>query len=237
MKTYKPHGLPGRLLVLDGAGGAGKGTQYALLVNRLIERYGTERVSGLHFPRYDSAPYGPMIRTYLDGGYGDTNKVDPYLAGLLYAQDRAGFADACRQTLAAGGIIVIDRYVGSNLAYQGVKLLDSKRREAYLNWQMDLEYRMLNIVREDLLILLHAPAEVSQAAIDRRASETNIADEGRDGHEINNGHMQGVISLYQELVTRIPYWDKIDCLAKDGSMRSRQDISDAIWKIVEPVLA
>jgi len=72
----------GKLVVLEGIDGSGKGTQAKLLRERLArEGFETEAIS---FPQYGKKSAG-LIEEYLNGTYEDVN---PYAASLFYAVDR-----------------------------------------------------------------------------------------------------------------------------------------------------
>jgi dTMP kinase len=106
---------PGCFVVLEGGEGVGKSTQARRLAERL-------RASGhpvLVTREPGDSRIGPAVRGVL---------LDPANAGLspraealLYAADRAEHVAAViRPALAAGSVVVCDRYVDSSIAYQGV---------------------------------------------------------------------------------------------------------------------
>ena len=101
-------------IAFEGGEGAGKSTQVARLAEHL--RGLGHDVVVTHEP--GDTRIGPQVRQIL---------LDPATAGLspraealLYAADRAEHVDALiRPALAAGRVVVTDRYVDSSLAYQG----------------------------------------------------------------------------------------------------------------------
>ena len=108
------------LIVIEGLDGSGKSTQ----VKRL--RKYLESVAGpleyIHFPRYDAPVYGDLISRFLRGDFGENEMVHPQLVALLFAEDRHGAVPAMKKTLEEGGIILLDRYVYSNIAYLDVPI-------------------------------------------------------------------------------------------------------------------
>src|SRR3990167_2931232 len=108
----------GVFIVLEGADGSGKTTQFKLLAERL--RAVGHDVAVFDFPRYDE-PSSYFVKRYLNGDYGPASEVSPYTASLFYALDRFEAAPAIKQALAAGQIVLSNRYVGSNMAHQGSK--------------------------------------------------------------------------------------------------------------------
>ena len=73
----------GKLIVVDGSDGVGKGTQVALLVKRL--KKDRVRVKTMDFPQYEKNFCGALIRRCLSGTFGNFLNTDPYIASILYA--------------------------------------------------------------------------------------------------------------------------------------------------------
>ena len=59
--------------------------------------------------------------------------------------------------LAAGKIVLADRYIGSNLAHQ-TERVPPERREEFLAWLKHLEYGLYGLPVEDLVVYLRVPA-------------------------------------------------------------------------------
>ncbi|WP_347353838.1 dTMP kinase [Intrasporangium sp.] len=104
---------PGWFVCFEGGDGAGKTTQVRLLTDEL-ERRGhpvlvTREPGGTRL--------GEQIRDLLlHGGH-----VAPRAEALLYAADKAHHVDqVVRPGLAAGQVVVTDRYTDSSIAYQGM---------------------------------------------------------------------------------------------------------------------
>jgi dTMP kinase len=104
----------GLFLAFEGGEGVGKSTQIALLAEWLR---GEGRPVRVTFEPGDS-PLGVHIRRLvLDPA---SAEVSPRAEALLYAADRAHHVDTViRPALAAGEVVLTDRYVDSTLAYQG----------------------------------------------------------------------------------------------------------------------
>lgn len=106
-----------RLIVLEGLDGAGTTTQ----VKRLVEHL---NASGrpAHATREPSdGPIGRLIREMLTGGHAiPGEKLSQSTFGLLFAADRLDHLQReVEPALAAGTIVVSDRWYHSSLAYQG----------------------------------------------------------------------------------------------------------------------
>ncbi|MFN2593341.1 MAG: dTMP kinase [Actinomycetota bacterium] len=105
----------GYFVVFEGGEGAGKSTQMAAFARYLSAR--GEEVITTREP--GGTMIGERIRSLLlDPGL---NEMDPRTEALLYAADRAQHAaQVIKPALAAGKVVVSDRFVDSSLAYQGV---------------------------------------------------------------------------------------------------------------------
>ena len=143
------------LIVLEGLDGAGKSTQV-----RMFRKYLESDSPGLeyiHFPRYDAPVYGGLISRFLRGDFGANEAVHPQLVALLFAEDRRTAVPEMRRTLDAGGTVLLDRYVYSNIAYQCAKLKDGKEAEELRQWILDTEYGQFGLPRPDLNVFLDVP--------------------------------------------------------------------------------
>jgi dTMP kinase len=122
----------GIFIVLEGVDGSGKTTQFKLLQTRL-QLAGYE-VEVFDFPRYDK-PSSYFVRQYLNGQYGPASSINPYSASLFYALDRYEAAPEIRKALAAGKIVLSDRYFGSNMAHQGSKFGGPIEKRSFFVWR------------------------------------------------------------------------------------------------------
>jgi dTMP kinase len=108
----------GRFVVLEGLDGAGTTTQAVRLAAAL--RQAGHRVVLTREP--SKGPVGALLRRALDGSLrlpGGKQLSDAALA-LLFAADRLDhLASTVEPGLAAGAVVVSDRYTLSSLAYQG----------------------------------------------------------------------------------------------------------------------
>lgn len=109
-----PGAREGLFVVFEGGDGAGKSTQVTRLVQTLTE-YGHEVVSTRE---PGGTELGRTIRELLLAGSDVTSAAE----ALLFAADRAHHVAAViRPALAAGKVVISDRYVDSTLAYQGAR--------------------------------------------------------------------------------------------------------------------
>lgn len=116
----------GKLFVLEGLDGCGKSTQTRLLVEHL-ERNG-HRCKLVHFPILEHGVYCKLIAQFLRGELNMQESVidcaynvHPKLVALMYARERKEHAHMIEEWLDDGYIVIADRYVYSNIAYQCAK--------------------------------------------------------------------------------------------------------------------
>ena len=214
----------GKLVVIEGSDGSGKATQTKKLFERLRDLEGyVRRVS---FPNYQSES-SALINMYLRGDFGaDPQAVNPYAAAAFYAVDRfAGFME-WKDFYEGGGIILSDRYVGSNMAYQAAKLKKKTERTKFYTWLEDLEYARFGLPRPDMTIFLDMPPKI--CAILRR-------ERGReDIHEADAAFQNKTYETYKEIAQRFG-WKVVNC-AEGSFARSSTDIHENILALVEELL-
>jgi len=112
--------MKGKLIVIDGGDGAGKATQTKLLIERL--QADGHQVESMDFPQYTKNTFGQLLRTCLDGYCNDFMNTDPRIVSTIYAADRFESKPQLDAWLEAGQIVVLDRYVSSNMMHEGGKI-------------------------------------------------------------------------------------------------------------------
>ncbi len=167
----------GRIIVIEGLDGSGKGTQAKILLEKLSQSYNVRKIS---FPDYESPASFP-VRMYLNGEFGNSAScVNSYAAASFYAVDRvASFLKDWKQDYEAGTVFVLDRYVTSNMVYMPAKL-PKEEWDSFLSWLSDFEYDKLGLPRPDGVIYLDMPTEVSQRLMSGRY---NSDESKKDLHE------------------------------------------------------
>jgi len=110
----------GVLITIEGIDGCGKSTQAALLCEALVARglpVGPAGAPGTVLREPGGTPAGEAVRDILLHG---PDSLAPWTETMLYAAARAELvARVLRPGLAAGRVLVLDRYIDSSLAYQG----------------------------------------------------------------------------------------------------------------------
>ena len=218
----------GKLIVIDGGDGSGKTTQSALLIAHLKGR--KIPVMGLDFPRYYSSFHGKIVGRFLAGEFGKLNDVSPYLASLAYALDRASAKDEMDDWLTGGGYIVSNRYATSNMAHQGARLPEEKRKE-FLDWIDELEYKVHKIPRPDIVIYLHVPWQIGVELTKKKGERAYINGDGPDIAEADTAHRQAAEDMYMSLCRKRKRWFAIECVV-DGKLLSREAIHERILGVL-----
>lgn len=226
------HNHPGVFIVIEGADGSGKSTQFRLIVERL--RAVGHDVQVFKFPQYDE-PSSFFIKAYLNGDYGPASEISPYSASLFYALDRYHASSKIRAALKAGMVVVADRYVGSNMAHQGSKLTNLAQQRGFFIWEDSLEFELLGIPRPDVNLYLRVPMEISAKLMGVR-SKRDYTDKMLDQHEADAQHLQKTIATYDLLCKLFPKdYKEIDCV-EHGQLLNIVKINELIWQIIKPLL-
>ena len=224
----------GKLIVIDGTDGSGKGTQTRLLIERLkSEGYSVELAD---FPQYGKRS-ATMVEDYLNGKFGSAKKVGPYRASIFYAADRFEASFQMREWLKEGKIIISNRYVSSSMGHQAGKIKDKKRRKRFMKWLLQLEYDIFQIPKPDKTILLYMPVEVGQKLVDKKGQRKYLGDKKRDIHEEDLNHLKDAAKSYLGIVKKYK-WTTIDCAPKGTmeSLRSVEDINNELYSIIKKII-
>lgn len=212
------------LIVLEGLDGAGKSTQVKKLKNYIISL--GKNLKYLHFPRFDAPVVGEMIAKFLRGDFGDIQQVDPMLVALLYAEDRRDASTIVRRWLLQGDIVLFDRYVYSNIAFQCAKIKDEKEAETLRNWILKSEYEDFMIPRPDLNIFLDVPINFVDSKLkeSRSGSDRDYLNGKSDIHEADISFQKRVRDVYLDQCRKDIEFKRIDCSDDDGNMLSPDSI-------------
>jgi len=217
----------GLLVAIEGIDGSGKGTQAARLHQTLLAAGWKSALLG--FPRYSETFFGARIGDFLNGRFGALGEVDPFLAATLYAGDRFESRDSLIETLEKNDVLVLDRYVPSNIAHQAGKRRDADRLRLR-NWIEHLEFEVYRLPRPDLVLLFDLPAAKAAELIALKAKR-GYTDQAADLQEADRVYQEGVRAAYLELAAG-PGWQTIPVL-KDGELRTVDDIGSEVASLVQ----
>jgi dTMP kinase len=221
----------GLLIAIEGIDGSGKQTQARLLEHTLAkEGY---CVYATTFPQYESW-FGTMVGKFLNGEFGSLEAVDPRFSALLYAGDRFEAKPRLETALNDGKIVLVDRYVASNLAHQVARAPANKRSE-FLRWIEHLEYTIYGLPREKLILYLRVPPSQAQKLVAQKA-ERNYTHAKHDLQEKSLRHLEDAAEMY-DMLSRSRPWATVQCYdAQSNSLRLLEDIAGEVLSAVKPVL-
>jgi dTMP kinase len=219
------------LVVIEGIDGSGKGTQASRLRERLEQR--GLRVGLLSFPRYSETFFGQRIADFLNKKFGELHEVDPFLAALLYAGDRLESKAELNRLLASSDVLILDRYVPSNIAHQAGKRTGAERQQL-ADWIEKIEYDIHGLPRPDLVVLLDTPANVSKDLIARKA-QRDYTDAAADMQEADTDYLSRVRTAYRELAFE-RHWAIVPVTESD-ELRAIEAITADIEALVDQSLA
>lgn len=225
------NGYSGKFIVIDGTDGTGKTTQLNILKNRL-EAEGL-LVEVADFPQYNTKSAG-LVEEYLSGKYGKADEIDSYKASIFYAVDRYDASFKIRKWLSEGRIVLANRYTSANMGHQGCKISNPLERRVFFNWLYDLEYKIFEIPKPDLSLILHIEAGLAQKMAKERARE-DWKGKTKDIHEDNLEHLKKAEKVYQEIASSFPDFKLINC-TKNNQILTREEISLLIWPVVRKII-
>ncbi|HHY85054.1 MAG TPA: dTMP kinase [Verrucomicrobia bacterium] len=211
--------MKGLFITFEGTEGCGKSTQVAILAERI--RAQGRVVRALREP--GGTPIGEEIRHTLKHSK-DNAEMTPEAELLLMNASRAQLVrEVIRPALAAGEVVVCDRFYDSTTAYQGY------------GRQMDLGtvQRIIEVAvagtRPDLTLLLRVSPEVSWERLRARQAAMPVV---RDRfEEADRGFFDRVARGYEAIAVAEPGRVKV----VDGA-RPVDAVAAEIWSIVQPLL-
>jgi dTMP kinase len=218
----------GKLIVLEGIDGSGKRTQLEMLAQACAERGLV--CSRYAFPNY-SGYFGKLVARFLNGDFGPLDTVDAHFSALLYAGDRFESKPFLEMDLAAGSLILADRYIGSNLAHQGARV-PREGREEFLAWLRELEYSIYSLPAEDLVVYLSIPPAEAQRLVAQKGAR-DYTKLKRDILEANLAHLEAAAEVYESLSLQ-PNWMKIECWDESRkALRSPEEIHHDVLAAID----
>lgn len=222
----------GTFIVIEGSDGSGKGTQFKIVSDRLKEQ-GYD-VATYDFPQYDQES-SYFVREYLNGNYGSADELGAYTPSLFFALDRFQAAQQIKKDLAAGKVILSNRFIGANLAHQGQKIDGEQERTKYYDWLYDLEFNILGIPKPDVNIVLIVPADIAQQLVDQKEARS-YTDKKRDIHEADLNHLKRAVAAYEKLCVQFPgEFIRIDG-TEQRELLSIDAVTEKLWTEIKRAL-
>jgi dTMP kinase len=215
--TLAAGGPAGVMICLEGIDGCGKSTQMRLLRAALLRRgcrVGYAGAPGRTLREPGGTPLGESVRRRL---LHHRAEMQPWAEALLYAAARAQLAhDVLAPSLAAGWVVLIDRYVDSSLAYQG------HARDLGIDEVLSLNMLATGGLLPDVSIVI--AVDPAKAAARRRGAPDRIEAEGI-------AFQQRVAEGYGLLAERFP-----DRIAVVDGARPRHEVAADVERAAAAVL-
>ena len=211
--------MSGLFITFEGTEGCGKSTQVKLLADRL--RSLGYVVHTLREP--GGTPIGEEIRHTLKHSH-DNAAMTAEAELLLMNASRAQLVrEIIRPALAAGEIIVSDRFYDSTTAYQGYgRQLDLQHVETVIEFAV-------GETKPDITLLVQVPPEVSADRL--RSRQANLPFVRDRIEEADRAFFERVDQGYQAIAAADP--DRIKIV---NGAHSLEDVSVDIWSLIEPRL-
>lgn len=156
--------MKGKIIVIDGMDGTGKGTQSRLLYQNLYDK--GHNVALYSFPNYKGES-SYFVKKFLKEGY--CRDIDnPALQSMFFAIDRGiTFAKEIKEKYDQGYIIILDRYTTSNFIFHLQDYTEEERQKYYeMLYTLEMEY--LKLPKPDLVIVLYSDPEVNNELMEER---------------------------------------------------------------------
>ncbi len=216
--------------VIEGLDGSGKSTQLKLLRKFLDDH--SVPFKYLHFPRLEEGIHGKLVARFLRGEMGANDQVDPYLVAMIFAGDRADAAALINGWMEEGYLVIVDRYVYSNIAFQCAKLTDKKERDQLRDWILELEYGYNNLPSPEKNLYLNVPFDFTKEQLkgDRDGDDRAYLKGERDIHEESLDFQEQVRQVYMSLQDHVDDLELINCMDNNKQILSPEAISDLIVK-------
>lgn len=205
--------MPGLFITFEGGEGCGKSTQIA----RLRARLEASGHSVLQTREPGGTELGESIRQLLQHDSAGHGMV-PEAELLLFAAARTQHVhEKIAPALAAGCVVLCDRFMDSTTVYQGVaRSIDAQQVDA-------INHFAVGTTRPDLTVLIDLPPEIGLARI-RQRSDGQLDRMEQEAIEFYQAVRQG----YLDLAAREPE----RCVLLDGS-QSVETLENQIGALVE----
>ncbi len=201
----------GYFITFEGLDGSGKTTQLQRLA-AFLESH-EHQVTSLRQP--GGTALGDRIRSILLDSRSEAalGSIAPHAELALMFADRAqAIAEAIEPALAAGHIVLCDRFTDSSEAYQGAG------RELGSSRVLELHHAVCGNLQPDLTILLLPPLATSLHRA-RRRNQRHIQREGTDENRFereSDAFYTRIYNAYRQIAEREP--DRVLTIESDGSV-------------------
>jgi len=227
----------GKLINIEGLDASGKSTQ-CNLIKRYFDNHKLSH-SFFHFPMYGDNQFSDVIARFLRGEFGGIDEVSPYFVANIYAMDRYMFLPKLQEALNTTDVVLLDRYVFSNLAYQGAKYPTHSIESAKVKqWILDFEFEFLKLPYPDLNIFFDVPTEITGERLESQRGDDKEYLQGRqkDIHEEDMEFQERVRQNYLGIMEDSPNCKIVPCIVGLGNKSFVIPAEDLFKVHVKPIL-
>lgn len=213
-----------KLIVIEGLDGSGKNTQSQLLHNSIKDSV------IIDYPNYNNRSC-ELVKMYLNGEIDeDPFNVNPYLASTFYACDRAITLNDWIDKYNNGNTIIANRYIGSNIIHQMVKLPKNEWNN-FIDWCIDLECHKFKLPYPTKVFFLKVSRNISEELLRKRYTVNGVYDESKkDIHEKNTQYLEKCTESAMYAAYRM-HWEVIEC-DNGESIYTPEEIHNKIMRLL-----
>lgn len=184
------------LICIEGLDSCGKGTQVKI-ITEYYEKL-NKKVKHIHFPMYGYSEFSKIISKFLQGEFGNIDEVDPLFIANIYAMDRFVYKEQLMKDLLENDVVIIDRYIFSNMAYQGAKIEDTVKSQELIKWIYKFEVEFLNLPYPDRILYLNVPINIIEERLknERVGEDRDYLEGKKDIHEVDINFQKKVGDVY-----------------------------------------
>jgi dTMP kinase len=208
--------VKGKFIVIEGIDGSGKTSQ----INRLGAYFAENNIPCFVTKEPSDRPIGNLARQAVCGG--GKNLLSADALALLFAADRAEHLNKeIRPALAAGKVVLCDRFIYSNMAYQGMAVpmwaIASYNERFIKNTEI--------FEKPDLTIFIDTPPEECTRRIIASRESFELFDGAETAQKIRSGYFEA----FELCKAHMPV------TVIDGN-RSKNEIFSRLSAIINPLL-
>ncbi len=215
-----------KLICVEGCDGAGKSTQIKLIKEYLESK--NLNHTFYHFPMYGHNQFSDTIARFLRGEFGASHEVDPLFVANAYAMDRFRFLPQLEEDLENFDVVILDRYVYSNVAYQSAKYDNELDSERMKEWILEFEFGFLKLPYPDLNLFLNVPSQVTKKRLEekREGGDRDYLQGKEDVHEADMTLQEAVRNQYLNSMIGAQNCKIVDCAI--------QQQMPNVWDVLTP---
>lgn len=214
-----------KLIVIEGLDGSGKNTQTQLLHNAIKDSV------IIDYPNYNNRSC-ELVKMYLNGEIDeDPFNVNPYLASTFYACDRAITLNDWIDKYNNGNTIIANRYIGSNIIHQMVKLPKNEWND-FIDWCIDLECNKFKLPYPTKVFFLKVSPKISEILLRKRYTVNGVYDESKkDIHEKNIQYLEKCTESAMYAAYKM-HWEVIECSNGLFTIYTPEEIHNMIMRLL-----